>query len=826
LSAPRPASRFARLRAVPLLLALLALALLASAGTASAATFTVDDATDAALTNPAGTSCSSTNGGSCTLRAAVQAADNTGGANTITLPAGDFKLTIPSTGQGDPSTGDLDIKGGVEVTIAGAGAGVSVIDANHIDRAFAVLEGASLSISGVTIEHGDTGHEASEKSTKDGYGGAIYNDGALSINSSLLTGNTSYDGGGAIYSDTEASSTSITNSTVTRNAADDGGGVLIVYSGSINLTNDTLTNNSADEEGGVVYAEETGSVVGTVTVAGSTMSDNTADDEGGAMYLEYAGPTSVTSSTFSANNTDDDEGGAIYDYDSGRLTVQDSTFSANTAGDDDGGAVYTDDTDLTVASSAFSSNEGEEGGAIYVDGSSSAAKESIEQSSFNGNHATDDEGGAIYDDYGNLSIAGSTFTQNSASYYAGALYYDSGDALSLVNDTLDSNQAQEGGAIYFDTEASTGAISLLNDTIVRNTGYYGGGIAYPYYANSIENSIIAENTGTLYSLEDGGGDCYYSVGYDKHTADRGNNIDSDGTCFGGLGVPGDQIGVDPLVAPLAANGGPVETDALLAGSPAIGKADGSACPPTDARGVPRPSGSCDVGAYQTGLPPSIAIASPLNGATYTQGQVVAASYGCSAPAGASVTSCTGPVASAAAIDTSTLGVHTFTVNAEDSEFASASQSASYTVVAGKSPAPAVIPPIISELKQTAKVWREGNALAQYAVKKASLGTTFSFRLNEPASVTFTFTEQVGGRKVGGKCVASTKKNSSRQRCARTVIPGTLTFSAHAGTNKVRFEGLISKTRKLGPGLYTLHAVAAASGEHSTTKTLSFKIAAH
>lgn len=48
-------------------------------------------------------------GGSGTLRAAVQAADNTGGASTITLPAGVYKLTIPSTAANDPSNGDLDI---------------------------------------------------------------------------------------------------------------------------------------------------------------------------------------------------------------------------------------------------------------------------------------------------------------------------------------------------------------------------------------------------------------------------------------------------------------------------------------------------------------------------------------------------------------------------------------------------------------------------------------------------------------------------------------------------------------------------------------------
>jgi hypothetical protein len=68
---------------------------------ASAATFPVNDTTDAALSNPSSTACVSTNAGSCTLRAAVQAADNSGGVSQITVPAGTYKLTIPSTGAND-----------------------------------------------------------------------------------------------------------------------------------------------------------------------------------------------------------------------------------------------------------------------------------------------------------------------------------------------------------------------------------------------------------------------------------------------------------------------------------------------------------------------------------------------------------------------------------------------------------------------------------------------------------------------------------------------------------------------------------------------------
>jgi hypothetical protein len=91
-------------------------------------------------------------------------------------------------------------------------------------------------------------------------------------------------------------------------------------------------------------------------------------------------------------------------------------------------------------------------------------------------------------------------------------------------------------------------------------------------------------------------------------------------------------------------------------------------------------------------------------------------------------------------------------------------------------------------------------------------------------VTFTFTEPASGRRVGKKCVAQTKKNKKRPRCTRTVTAGTLTFSAHAGTNKVRFEGPITTHKKLRPGSYTVLVTAAASGKRSTTGTLHFTIA--
>ena len=70
-------------------------------------------------------------------------------------------------------------------------------------------------------------------------------------------------------------------------------------------------------------------------------------------------------------------------------------------------------------------------------------------------------------------------------------------------------------------------------------------------------------------------------------------------------------------------------------------------------------------------------------------------------------------------------------------------------------------------------------------------------------MTFEFTESASGRKVGKTCLAQTEKNRKKRRCTRTVVAGMLTLPAHEGTNKVHFDGRISKHKKLKPGRYTL-----------------------
>lgn len=570
--------RVRRMRKLSLALGALVLALLASAGAASAATYTVTTTAD---TNDG--SCGST----CSLRDAVVASDAAGGANTINLPAGNYKLTIASTGTNDPTTGDLDINNGNQLTITGAGAGNTVIDGNHIDRVFAVQSGTSLSISGVTIAHGFT----NGTSTSPYDGGAIYDDGAVTIAGSVFDHNGA-EQGGAIYTDSGASALTITNTTFTSNFAGSTGSD---YGGAIDL------------EGG------------TLSVSGGTFDSNGSYDYGGAIE-DDAGSVTIDKSTFSNNNAG--YGGAI-ENDKGAFTLSNSTFSGNSASAGDGGALLLQQNtgDNSVSSTAFtndSATDGEHGGGISVEGGS-GVNTTVTDSKFTGNASY--YGAGMYFDAGTLTLSRSDFERNNGQYGGGINVEDSSAAVTIDHSTFGYNSAayEEGGGIYLDNSSAT---TLTNDTVSFNNAGYGGGI---YFATStpaqLTNDTIADNLaggpggsscggpcgGGLHGMTTGGivntivarntgSDCETAAG----SVDQGNNIDSDGTCFPSSdGATGNQTGVDPKLGPLQDNGGPALTQALLSGAPAIDAGNDGKCPSDDERGVARPQGAhCDVGAVE------------------------------------------------------------------------------------------------------------------------------------------------------------------------------------------------------------------------------------
>jgi len=140
------------------------------------------------------------------------------------------------------------------------------------------------------------------------------------------------------------------------------------------------------------------------------------------------------------------------------------------------------------------------------------------------------------------------------------------------------------------------------------------------------------------------------------------------------------------------------------------------------------------------------------------------------------------------------------------------------------PISALSAPTVSGARQSNSLWRAGNGLAKLTKKrKIPIGTTFSFVLNEPSSVSLTFTQRVGGRKVRGSCKAQSKSNRHKPACKRTVTAGAIVLSGHAGLNKVAFQGRISASKKLRPGSYALGIVARAAGKASSPATLRFTI---
>lgn len=124
---------------------------------------------------------------------------------------------------------------------------------------------------------------------------------------------------------------------------------------------------------------------------------------------------------------------------------------------------------------------------------------------------------------------------------------------------------------------------------------------------------------------------------------------------------------------------------------------------------------------------------------------------------------------------------------------------------------------ITAASQSTSRWREGAKLPLISAKKRPpVGTTFTFSLvrgeeppreslqaNIQAPVDFAFTQMMGGRKVGHRCTAKTRKNAMRKACDRPVTVGTMSFMGHVGTNRVVFQGRLSSSQKLKPGHYTL-----------------------
>jgi hypothetical protein len=504
------------------------------------------------------------------------------------------------------------------------GTGVSaIISGSNAFQLFNVAPSVTFSITNLTLANGSVTNATAAD------GGAIYNNGGtLNLISCLLTNNTAVASqteagvarGGAIFNN--AGNVYLYNSGISNNSASstpqlssfgsdsiqvyggaiyttngsltiidcsiqnnvcgslqlDGnvasfGGALFQASGSIFITNSSLVDNStlggqgdgypgSFSQPGTAYGGALAALSGTVVIDHSQFLDNTG--QGG-----NSGYHSATGAAF---------GGAIFSqayivagwstFAGNRALSGNTAYSSYVATAGSGGAIYTA-SDAEINDCSFCSNS-VQGGAIFAYGNSGAIGGS-------------GLGGALFND-GDIVITNCTITLNSA---AGG---SSSGQVSSISQLIGS---AFGGGIY---NAASAFCAIMNSTIATNSLIVSGdGLAgTPGYA---AGSDIANTNGTVLlqnSLLAYGGTNGNSYG---PITDQGYNISSDGTAnlFGGASYNF----TDPQLAPLANNGGPTLTMALLPTSPAIGLGTYIGAPATDQRGYPRPTTSAvDSGAYQ------------------------------------------------------------------------------------------------------------------------------------------------------------------------------------------------------------------------------------
>ena len=357
---------------------------------------------------------------------------------------------------------------------------------------------------------------------------------------------------------------------------DDGGGMFNSYSHPI-LTNLTFSGNYAVQEGGGLK-----NAYGNPVMTNLNFNGNHADRDGGGMYDLGAGPT-LESVTFS-NNSAGNYGGGMYIYYSDP-TLTNVTFSGNQVTTYDGGGLYNNGGIPHLTNVIFENNDASyHGGGMY---NKTTGIPILEGVVFTGNTAA--HGGGLYNYFGNSNVTNTLFIGNDAGVGGGMYSYSSSPT--VTNSTFSGNTAGTGGGIY---NANQSAPTLQYVTISNNTATSFGGMY-----NSTDSHPILH--GTLIANHSNG-DCVNESGGALDASSSYNLIeDSLNACGLADGVDGNIIGQDPLLDPLADNGGDTLTHALLAASPAIDTGDTSTCPATDQRGVARPVGlSCDIGAFEEG----------------------------------------------------------------------------------------------------------------------------------------------------------------------------------------------------------------------------------
>lgn len=533
----------------PLVVLMLTAAALGPARPAAAAEFVVTLPDDPAP----GAAC--LQGGDCSLREAVLANDPAAaGADTVRLPAGTFTLTRVGANNDTGATGDLDVT--QELTIVGAGADSTVIDASALgDRGLHVL-GARLTLQGLTL----TG------------GGRFQGGGIVDRGGNVLVAGA----GGSLTTD---------NVVVRGGAANYGAGIAFAGAAdqSLTMTGTVLDGNAAVVDGGGLFAEASNLPV---TVSGGALTANSAGRDGGGAWLQ--GFHTVTADDWEVSGNRADRAGGLGLLGGGNLaTLTNLTVRGN---------------DATDAANGY-------GAGIWANGTIVDLGTSVVEE-----NTAARTGGGVFVTNAALTVVDSALSANAATESGGGVATETTSDVRLERVLVDDNQAGDGGGVF----GAIGPVTLVNTTVAGNRAATGAGGVAGTADFFLEHATVAGNAstnGTAGNLGVGdtatltgsvvanpGADDVNCVLAAGATVTGAGSVEDAATC--GIDPATNLVGVDAQLEPLRDNGGPTRARAPAPASPALDAA-GATCPGVDQRGLPRPQdgdsdgdAACDAGAVE------------------------------------------------------------------------------------------------------------------------------------------------------------------------------------------------------------------------------------
>jgi CSLREA domain-containing protein len=397
--------------------------------------------------------------GNCTLREAINNAnsnsDTTGGdcvagagADTIILPAGIYTLTIAGADEDNNATGDLDIRN--DLTIQGAGAEITVIDGNGLDRALDIPVGSlTVELNDLTVANGHVNVFFGSTSSVSG-GGILNQSGSnLTLNRSIVRNNTvegeDFGTGGGIAH--VGGTLTLNDSVVQENASLPAnnsccGGILtaaVSQPTTVILNNSQAISNTAANGAGIASTATSNFSTSTVILNDSLVAGNVASGHTGGIWATINAGTvnAVTALTLNRSTVRDNQ-----------AALQVGGISALGIPANNSGAI------VTLNQSTISGNQASIGGGLRVNG---ALEVTVSNSTLSGNVAAS-TGGGIYTNRP-VTLINSTLSGNSAGDGGGGIYNDSAGVVTVRN-SLVANSA--GGDCAGGGSWSTGGYPNLN----------------------------------------------------------------------------------------------------------------------------------------------------------------------------------------------------------------------------------------------------------------------------------------------------------------------------------------------------------------------------